>query len=985
MIVRRNSDLEMYLPDATQATTSTTANEGDVDMSSDDPNTPLALPAKIAARFYQKSNGRRRASATSSRRSSISSLHSNISAHGGPHSDHIAQHLRRASIIESRKARLADRAAHAEKVRLRAALAKNESKHILREERALAAQQAREKLLAEITAKCEEEVRRAKKKAEDMKERKAAEHARQRMEMAEKFAEAEKRRLLYQQNTRRPRTTSLAAAEEKKLAKVAIKQMSRTSASRIIQRAWRNHYARTVINEFREVDLSLERIRSLSFDEVGALLSEEKLLVVTAKVLRLCGLQDTEGGAMGERGAVRTFLSSYLILAHPAQVLSSNGEQEQDLISKGRDLLVIFEQVISQLSAIGVWPASLAADLQVLSESYNTFFSAFHAWKSHDSSVLIEIMLAQFIELELIWQTVKDDREGGVADDYQQGIRQNQILLLARLKRLAGAEKAMSMVKQALRKSKRDKMKNGASQQAIPRAASVPSSSTELLPESAQSPICESFSAADQLALAQLDQPELTPRDRFAKALTALPDNRALVHELLINREYKIDQGPYTDIRRQIMKLMCEMMRKDVAKGLGTTWTVAMASVIQDRLLRSLKPGNSLHVLISEVLDPKYIENQCNAGTFSYDAFFDFMSNILPKLCAPYRDPDVKAFAADTSGDAIDRLARLMGIIDLLSLDHTNFLLHVAAPQLIQEGPAYENRVFARLLQEGVISLERTRTFWRVNRNAIIEDMKKRDLEDNMGPDYKPPQQMPTSRTHSGNPRYGSRTLDQLRSRAFKIAATASILLSAKNLLKRDVRSQWKSEAERIMALDFSDIKPERVQSILESSHAMPASTRTQLFSTIKRVLSPATAASIAATATATASASSAVSISPDTIALLPSSPSPSSPSSSSSETDNNNNDAANAGCFTDPVTKLMLSRLRAHVFARLSASSASERVRTTATASQSLAAAGMPEFVSEVGKIVESLGKVREVDWLCHGLIYEGIWSEEAESGSGR
>ncbi|KAK2747566.1 hypothetical protein FQN55_004920 [Onygenales sp. PD_40] len=993
MIVRRNSDIELYLPDANEPTSSGAgANEADVEMSSEDPAAPLALPPNIAARFYQKANHRRRASATSSRRSSISSLHShhsNISSHGGPHSDHLAQHLRRASIIESRKARLADRAAHAEKVRLRAAIAKNGSKNLLREERALAAQQAREKLLAEITSKCEEEVRRAKKKAEDMKERKAAEHARQRLEMAEKFAEAEKRRLLYQQNTRRPRTTSAAAAEEKKLVKAALKQLTQPCAARIIQRAWRNHYARVVINEFRTVDLSLERIRALSFEEVGALLSEEALLTVTAKVLRLCGLQDTEGGAMGERGAVRTFLSSYLILAHPAQVLSSNGEQEQDLIAKGRDLLVIFEQVISQLSAIGVWPASLAADLQALSESYNTFFSAFHAWKTHDSSVLIEIMLAQFIELELIWQTVKDDREGGVADDYQQGIRQNQILLLARLKRLAGAEKAMAMVKEALRKVKRDKKRNGSSQQAIPRAASVPPSSTELLPESAQSPISETFSAADKLALEQLDQPEITPRERLAKALTALPDNRALVHELMINREYKIDQTPYTEIRRQIMNHMCEMMRKDVAKGLGTNWTVAMASVIQDRLLRSLRPGNSLHVLISDVLDAKHVENQCNAGTFSYDAFFDFMSNILPKLCAPFRDPDVKAFATDTSGDAIDRLARLMGIIDFLSLDHTNFLLHAAAPQLIQDGPGYEQRAFARDLQDGTVKLEKTEAFWRVNRAAIVDDMKKRD-PDNQNSEYKPPvakiyahglvdlvlsnrrlrPELIPETLHLDHGR-----LDQLRSRAFKIAATASILLSAKNLLKRDVRSQWKSEAERIMALDFKDIKPERVQSILESAHAMPPTTRAQLFSTIKRVLSPATAASITASAAAASGSGQFVSMSTDTFALLP---------SSSSSSSSNPPEAGNAGCFTDPVTKLMLSRLRAHVLARLSASSASERVRTTATASQSLAAAGMPEFVSEVGKIVESLGKVREVDWMCHGMVYEDVWSAESEPREG-
>src|SRR5690606_26651528 len=84
-----------------------------------------------------------------------------------------------------------------------------------------------------------------------------------------------------------------------------------------------------------------------------------------------------------------------------------------------------------------------------------------------------------------------------------------------------------------------------------------------------------------------------------------------------------------------------------------------------------------------------------------------------------------------------------------------------------------------------------------------------------------------------------------------KIVATASILLTAKNLLKRDVRSQWKAEAERIMSLDFTDIKAERVQSILESTHPVPPATRTQISSTIKRVLAPAAAASRDASASA--------------------------------------------------------------------------------------------------------------------------------------
>jgi hypothetical protein len=344
---------------------------------------------------------------------------------------------------------------HAEKVRLRAALAKAATRNLQIEERALAAQQARERLLANITAKCEDQVKRVKKKAEDHREKKAAEEARLRLEMAEKFAEAEKRRAAYQTHRRR-RTSSLPAAEEKKMSREVMKSLTEDAAARKIQRVWKTHHAKRVMVQFQSLDLSVDRVREMSFEEVGALLSSSKLLDTMTRVLRLCGLQDMEGGAMGERGAVRTFLSSYLIVTHPKEVLSSNGDQEQDLIAKARELLVVFDQVTALLSSGCCSPSVITADLQTLCESHNVFFSAFHAWKSHDSTVLIEIMVAQFVELELIWQTVKNDKAGGAAEDYRQGIRQNQVLLLARLKRLAGPERHMEMIRDSLKKAKRE-------------------------------------------------------------------------------------------------------------------------------------------------------------------------------------------------------------------------------------------------------------------------------------------------------------------------------------------------------------------------------------------------------------------------------------------------------------------------------------------------------------------------------------------------
>ncbi|KAL2837417.1 IQ calmodulin-binding motif domain protein [Aspergillus pseudoustus] len=992
-MIRRNSDIEVQLPDAGPAMPDTldepTLNEADVEMLSDDPTPPLSLPAHLAARFARKPSVVRRSSAASSRRSSISSLHSNATSHGAASPEHIAQHLRRASILESRKARLADRALHAEKVRLRAALAKAATRNLQREERALAAQQARERLLAEITAKCEEEVRRAKKKAEDIREKKAAEHARLRLEMAEKFAEAERRRLLYQQTPRRQRTSSLPTSEEKKTLEVTMRRLTEDTAVRKIQRTWRLYQARMIMKEFLSLNLTTQRLGDMAFEDVGTLLSEEKVLATTARVLRLCGLQDMESGTVGGRGAVRTFLSSYLIVTHPAAVLSGDGEQEQDLISKARDLLSAFQLVIPLLSSGHCSPSSISTELQTLCEAYNVFFSAFHAWKTHDSSVLIEIMLAQFIELELIWQTVKDDTAGGVADDYRQGIRQNQILLLARLKRLAGPDRAMQMVRDALKKAKRQKKKSS-SKQAIPRSAEVAptrtttttTTTTEALTESVASPISESFNNVDSVVLQEYEKQRISPHERFTRILTALPENRALVHELLINKEFKIEEKSYTEPRKQIMEHMCTLMRRDVDAGLGTNWIVAMATVIQDRLLRSLRPGNSLHVLISEVLDPKLVESQCNAGAFSYDAFFNFMNTILPKLCAPYRDPVVKAFAEDLSGDAIDRLARLMGLIDLLSLDHTNFMIQVAAPQLIQEAPGYEQRTFERGLQDGSIELGRSRRFWRTHRKIIADEMRRRDPE-NVHGEPRPPAAKVYAHgivdlVLSNAPVFDDlmpetleldrQRLNKIHAQAFKIVATASILLTAKNLLKRDARAQWKAEADRILSLDFNDVLPERIQSILGSTHPMPPNASAQLAATIRRVLSPVATACAAASI---AEARTSIEVNSEVPAQESSSSESVSSATSSSTT------ASGATNFTDPVARLILSRLRAHVLSRLSASSASERVRATTTASQSLAGAGMPEFVNQVGQLAEELSKVREVDWLCHGMIYERILGE--------
>ncbi|MCJ1257000.1 hypothetical protein MMC24_004825 [Lignoscripta atroalba] len=944
------SDLDDAPPESTHLRT---AHEiSDLIMSSDgEASNVYPPPPHIAARFYRHTNTRRKSSATSSRRNSLSSLHSNLSnrsCHGGPQSTHIAQHLRRASIIENRKARLADKAAHAEKVRLRAALAKAAPRmSTYSEERVMAAQQARERYLAQVAANCAEEVKRAKKVAEDMKEKKAAEHLKLKGGMEERFAEAERRRLLYQQNLRRTRTTGLPPVEEKRVAFNTWEPKTDEAAARLIQKAWRNRKRRQVVAEYLELGLTVERIQKASFEDVSILLSQEKVLANTAKLLKLCGLQDGEGGGLGESTAARSFLSAFLILGHPSQVFNSDGEQEQDLLRKAEDLLGVFNCLVSKVAVPdNAYP--LSVQLDGMSQAFSVFRTAFTAWKNHDSSILLETMVAQFVELEAIWQTVKNDTDGDVAADYKVGIQHNQTLLLVRIKRLVGPERARKTIMEAVRANRKLKPRKPSLGGARPRASNTSQPSSNAVDgTSGHARAHPQGTSASNRSLQSIE---------LSKTMVPLPDNRTLMHELAINREYRIDVDQKTELRDTVNRAVFSIMRSDLEAGLGDTWIVSMSENIRDRLLRVLTPGKPFHNLISETLDPKMIESQLKIGSFSYEKFFSFMNSILPKMCAPVRDPEVKALAADDSGDLIERLAKLMHVLDLLSLDHANYLLQNSASELIRRHAEYEQQCFAAQ-NEGRRLLKTLRWWSRARVKTIAETTTRRagDGAHQPTPVRVAPDRIYTQGLvdlailpHSLHDIDIPETLGldkaritHLRDTTLGIIMIGAVLLTAKNLLKRDVRSQWKLEAQRMWELSFGKVLNPSTDSsatisaaylsVISTSHTLPPTTRTTLLGTIERIIS----------------------------------------------------DARSEKALDHPVMKVLWKKLHAHVFETLVAGSAEQRLKATMTASEVLARSGLPEFAGRVSEMVDELRNVKRVDWEGHGAWLDEVAREVEASAA--
>ena len=916
-----------------------------------------APPAHLAARFYRnRANARRKSSAASSRRNSLSSAHSLASSRShrrasapGCQSNYIAQHLRRASIIESRKARLADRAAHAEQVRIRAALAKAAPRgNSSSEERALAAQLAKEKHLAKVAAACAEEVARAKRIAEEVKERKLAEEARARFEMEERHAEAEKRRQEYQRNLQ-ARRARRADSIEKKLAVVeedvtveeeAIiddeddnativpSKIDDDTAAFRIQRAWKLSNRRAVVKKFTDLYLRPQAEVS-SFEEMTALVADLGTIAATTGILTILGLQESND----ERAALnsRTFLSAYMLLGHSVAVLNNkNGTQEQDLVAKSSELLAGFERAVSRLASWNGYTAN-PTQLEDLSQVYSTYTSAFAAWRLQDSSVLVDGMIASFVELDAIWQTVKDDSRGEVASDYREGIRDNQVKLLSRIQKLAGRERADTLIKKAIRESRRRRPKKRPTAEVRPRGVETEASA-------------EASTAAVESVVPSLES-NVRPSGELASLFSTMPSNRVLTHELAIDKDYKLDDNnPWRD---ELYRSICESMKQGFEAGQGASWTVSAAENIREKLLRMLKPGNSMHNLIIETLDLEHINRQAQQDAFSYDGFFSFMANILPKLCAPFRDQEVKALvdvldAHSENLDAmINKLFGLLQMVDKLSLDYSNFMIMNVAPTLIREAAGYESRLFAKDLEAGEASLERTKSWWREAHTTLCAEADRRDPEGIRRIEDRPTaqkvytkalvdlaicQQVLADEDAPETLQLDAARLRRLRADSVRVTVIGAVLLTAKNLLKRDVRTQWKAEASRLWTLIGSEgyeDTADRAAAILSSGNNMPPYTKAQVSSAIARFFAQATSGS---------------------------------------------------GRLTDPVLKVLFQRLKSHVNNRLSAVSSSERVRAASSASEALASCGLSEFTTQVGAIVDTLERVRQVDLASHGTWYEQV-----------
>lgn len=973
-------------------------------------------PPHLAARIYRPSQTRRKGSAASSRRNSITSLQSLTSSHGaaqlaaGPQSKHVANHQRRDAILKDRQKRLADRAAHVEKVRLRAARAK-ERTIALSEERALAAKQTRERNLKEIAAACAEEVKRAKAIAETTKEKREHELQKMRQQMEERQAEAERRREELKKQSPRSRGSSLGTKKSadalppvREVREPEPKPLAEDAAVCRLQAWWRATTKRKAVNEFSQLNLTIDVVRDMDYDRVTGLLSEHRVILMTAHVLAICGLRKGRPDSVDQMRAVKCFLSAFLILGHPDQVLSNTydlGDQEpgsssqplprddlahplvQDLVGKAKDLLITFDNILSRLTSHNNYtvPPALA---DTLLSAYSSFEAVFLNWQSRDKHALVNSMLNQLVALDALIEDVRETSEPSVVEQYKEGMAPNQEMLIVRIKRLIGKDKGSRMIRHAVIQARRIR-------------AERRKESGSLKPRIAEQTITAESAMADLGASQQSDKsrgtgpggsstgiyptPPSTPSVGPPKSSGSgklLPDNRIVVHELAINKEYRVRADDFLEAETRALKPCLDQMRETMhgdalSREIHFYQLIKVAEHVREKLRRLVKPGNPFYNVIGELLDVDQFKQRFQNGSFSYENFFASIGTLLPKLCAPVRDEQVKDLVENklSQGSYVDRLEALILFIDVMLGDYANHLLSMVAPQLLDSAADYEAKSFANAIHTGEHGLFAAEAAWRASRNKVVAETARRDPEHINHPKNRPTAEKIYAHmlvgifTQTSRVRYGQipemLQLDYKRIRKYgnltrNMITAGGILLQCKNLLKRDVRAPWKTEASRIMTVldtaQSEEVAINGVMAALEAGRSMPPAIKTHLRGFVQKLI---------------AAHMSLASVSqPEPHAQW----------------------EPTAHDPTQPVLKLLLKRLRDHMIARTSAGSSSEKAKVMNSAGEKLAGSGLGEFVDRVRDMIDEMSKVGNVDREAHGpwweTVAEKVEAETAGSSAG-
>ncbi|ORE22748.1 Tcp11-domain-containing protein [Rhizopus microsporus] len=435
---------------------------------------------------------------------------------------------------------------------------------------------------------------------------------------------------------------------------------------------------------FRELELPSPSSPEtwLQFNALSQLLHQPKVIVVTTKVLNTAlKLVDNDS-----HHRARVLLTSYMMLMCPEEILQNlDRDEEKKLHDSAKHMLHLFE---TWLNAHGR-PGATAARLAFV-EAWNDYNILFESWKSRDRDQLIENMIAYYVQLSTLRQTMIAHQNGdrSVGDQLQQQLDQikHKLQKIGGTAALEGLQHALEHVTASTSSGRRKQQEN-----VKPRT-----------------PDLEEQSNTSQVNKDQLN-------DILSGYAPSHLTNLQLAHELILEPDFGLEHylpNDENDLEQRIKEIaeraFFDKIREEIEQGNITTCVPPLVQDIQKRLLSLVRPGTTLYQRIEQGLDLDFIQQQLDQNIFDIQKTIQYVLDTMASMCAPVRDKEIEA-ARHLDNDPVEQIKRIFHLLDNMSLDLANFRLRALRRPLLPIAVDYEREKFAEMLSSGMIPLVKTK------------------------------------------------------------------------------------------------------------------------------------------------------------------------------------------------------------------------------------------------------------------------------------
>lgn len=195
--------------------------------------------------------------------------------------------------------------------------------------------------------------------------------------------------------------------------------------------------------------------------------------------------------------------------------------------------------------------------------------------------------------------------------------------------------------------------------------------------------------------------------------------NLRIAHEIVVNRDFCFKpNGPPTDsLEGRVTEIVHQAFWDCLHQQLSMnppdySHAMVLLQEVKTLLGSLLLPGHiRLRAELDEVLDMDLIKQEVTQGALDLNRLAEYVINTMGSLCAPVRDPEIRALR-QLQGP-VELFRGIFRMLGLMKIDMMNFTVQSLRPHLMQQAVQYERAKFQQILDKDPASLDNTAVWLR--------------------------------------------------------------------------------------------------------------------------------------------------------------------------------------------------------------------------------------------------------------------------------